>query len=83
MSCFSQEYCKITGLNLSEFSYIDLFSRLDEGEYLAEICEGLGTFGIHRRSGIPYLVVSMKGDLAEYTTFLKNFQDSLNQKEHH
>lgn len=70
MANYSLEYCDLTGVDFSEFSYLELFTQLNEGEYIAEICEGLGTFGIHRRSGIPYLVVSMDGELAEYVSFL-------------
>lgn len=80
MAEFSKEYMDIFDNEDHDFSYIEYYNELSEGEYIAMICEGFGTFGITKKNNIPYLVVTMEGSLVEYSTFVKSFSESIDKK---
>lgn len=80
MAEYSKEYAKTTGASYYDFSYKKILKELENGQYEACICEGLGTFGVHKKNDIYYLVVSNDGELAEYSLFLKAFKDQLINK---
>lgn len=79
MAEYSKEYSKIQGNDFYDFSYKEMLEEIEDGFYEAQICEGLGTFGIHKKKGVWYLVVSYDGELAEYFSFLKAFKDKDNK----
>lgn len=80
MAEFSKEYSNIVENDFYDFSYKEMLEDIEEGFYEAQICEGLGTFGIHKKKGVWYLVVSYDGEIAEYFSFLKAFKDSGKEK---
>ena len=49
MAEYSKEYAKITGTGYYDFSYKEILEDLENGQYEACICEGLGTFGVHKK----------------------------------
>jgi len=53
---------------------------IENGHYEFLVCEGLGTFGIHKENDIYYLIVTYEGDVVEYSTFLQAFQLLHNEK---
>lgn len=59
MSQFSKEYCDYINIFCeSDFSFLEEFDFLKEGEVHSEICEGLGVVGIKRENGQPVLIFS-------------------------
>ena len=50
MAEFSKEYMDIFDNEDHDFSYIEYYNELSEGEYIAMICEGFGTFGITKKT---------------------------------
>ena len=86
MAEFSKEYANTVDWSDYDFSYLEIFDTLEEGHYFPAICEGLGTFGIHKKNGVPYLVITYDGELAEFSTFMTNFkkiQELKDQKKKH
>lgn len=80
MAEYSREHSEITGIRYYDFSYKEILIDLENGQYKSCICEGLGTFGVHKNNDIYYLVVTYDGELAEYSLFLKAFKDKLDNK---
>lgn len=73
MSCFSREYFRMNLLEFDgDFSYLDEYKSLNEGEAFLEICEGLGTYGIIKTQNKPYIIVNSSGETVEYEFFITN-----------
>lgn len=70
MAEFSKEYADIQNMEDFDFSYAELLEELENGEYQAAICEGLGIFSVLKENDIRYLVVTYDGDLPEYSSYL-------------
>lgn len=78
MAEFSKEYAQINGYEDYDFSYSEILEELENGQYTQTICEGLGTFGAHKRNDIYYLVVSYDGALAEYSSYIQALKEKNN-----
>ena len=72
MALFSKEYFQSQGLELEgDFSYLDEFRKLKEGEEYLEICEGFGLFGIRHVNKEARLLIDNKGNAVEYLSFVR------------
>lgn len=70
MAEYSREYFELIGENMpGDFSYRKEFSKLKEGEYFYEICEGFGTIGITRINNKPF-VETKNGETINWDQFL-------------
>src|SRR5690554_5414655 len=76
-----QRVRKIVGDKYYDFSYSEIIKDLKEDHYIAEICEGLGTLGVEKTNGIFYFIMSVEGELIEYSTFLHAFKIAHEEKE--
>jgi hypothetical protein len=71
MAEFSKEYFESQKLSFKgDFSYLDEFKQLKEGESFIEICEGLGLYGIINDNGQPQLIVDSNNTTVEYFSYL-------------
>lgn len=80
MAEYSKEYAKITSTEDYDFSYKNILDNLENDHFETRICEGLGTFGVHKKNNIYYLILNYEGDLAEFSLFLKVFSENHEQK---
>lgn len=60
-----------------------MIKDLKEDHYIAEISEGLGTHGVEKTNGIFHFIMSVEGDLVEYSTFLNAFKLAHAEKKKH
>jgi len=57
MSEYSKEYLESQGFFKGfDFSILEVFETLKEGEYLPIICEGFGCVGILNQEGVCHLI---------------------------
>src|SRR5690554_7991595 len=83
MASFSKEYANIIRDKFYDFSYSEIIKDLKEDHYITEICEGLGTLGVHKIKGVYYFILSYEGEIVEYSTFLNAFKLAHAEKKKH
>lgn len=62
MAEFSKENNLKIGFLDNDFSYLEIFKRMELGEIHSQICEGFGSVAIEKGyDGTPYLIFKEKG----------------------
>lgn len=78
MAEFSKEYSLINGIENYDFSYLETFTQMKEGEVYNEICEGFGSIGLLKKDNAPFLIFKIKDEiqLKEAYSFISSFEIS-------
>ena len=71
MALFSKEYFQSQGLKFEgDFSYLDEFKKLKEGEQYLEICEGFGLYDVCNVNNEARLLIDNEGNTVEYFSYI-------------
>jgi hypothetical protein len=54
----------------TDFSYLQEFKKIKEGEYFDMVCEGFGTHGVTKINNQAYLKTDLKGGIEKYDSFI-------------